>query len=438
MYLLLTAVCLGCLIVSLLLNKKEIASPSVLFSGSFLLVSIFAVIGKASWNKTELSVQAFAYLATGIITFVAISCLIRGCYERRLEFKSSLMGIQRNKSLDNWDFDLNRLNTLLVFVAFSSAFYCFDVVRHLKSYGYPVSSFSEIASGYHELGFSFGIAARSQVGTYCYIFSYCAALVFALISFLPKAQNIRFKCLVGVLLGVPPLAITGLRTYVGHLLISIIVMKAVLDTNKGAKEISLLKLVLVIMMGIPVLATVFDALLDVVGRSTDLELNSVDYLGYYIGVGIPGFSSYLAHGLPSMVGIDELFSAFHKNLYQFGLAQTPGSNSSLVFLEGASNVYTVFKTPYHDFGFLGIVVYSAFLAFVFTWLYESAKTPGKKYSLLFYSLLSFILIESVRDDFLSYWFGLNLLYYAVALISISVLLKLRCLSFEEAKVAEQR
>jgi hypothetical protein len=75
--------------------------------------------------------------------------------------------------------------------------------------------------------------------------------------------------------------------------------------------------------------------------------------------------------------------------------------------DGVTNIYTFVRPALHDFGFGGLVLYMISLGALFQVLYRKALTPRSSASFVVYSYLSYILVESMRDDFFSYWLGLE-------------------------------
>lgn len=409
------------LLVVLTIEHAELSSPGVLITLSFVVLSICCLQGLNSWNTVELKWDCIGIILLGLVTFVATGCLVRsymGSVYGRKRSKKPRISIEALATIDEAS-----VNLIVVITIIASFFYYFDVRRHLIRYGYNVSNFSALSSGYHDLGFSYGIAARSQLGTLCYIYCYCSGLLLAflyLVQLYSKKLNKKrsFKIITAFVVSLFPLAITGLRTYIGHLIISVIVGGVLFYLVKTGKRPKIFVILVIFCLAFPLFANIFYLLLNVVGRMTDLQLDPVSYLTYYLGISIPNLQMYLNGNPRIFVGFDELFSAFHTTLYHLHLASQPGGNSSLDFLTGGSNVYTLFKPAYHDFGLPGVVLYSFVLACLFYSIYESFKYSHSLYTFTFYSLISFMLVESIRDDFIAYWFGFNIVYYIIIIAII--------------------
>lgn len=409
------------LLVALMIEHVVLSSPGVLITLSFVIISVCCPQGLNSWNTVELKWDSTGIIILGLVTFLATGYLVRaymGSVHRDKKVRKPRFSIDSLATIDETSVNVVIITTLL-----ASCFYYIDVSRHLVQYGYSVADFSALSFGYHDLGLSYGIAARSQRGTLCYIFCYCAGLLLAFL-FISRlydekmtkkhAVKLVFAFAISLLL----LAITGLRTYIGHIVISIIIGTVLFRIVKTGRKPKVFVVLVIVCVAFPLVANLFYLLLDVVGRMTNLHLDPVSYLTYYLGISIPNFQMYLDGSPRIFVGFDELFSAFHTTLYQLHLASQPGGNSSLDFLTGGSNVYTLFKPAYHDFGLPGVILYSSALACLFYGLYESFKYSHNLYAFSFYALISFMLVEAIRDDFIAYWFGLNIIYYMIILVLI--------------------
>jgi oligosaccharide repeat unit polymerase len=409
------------LLITLMLEHAELSSPGVLMTLSFVIVSACCLQGLNSWNTVELKWDCIGIIILGLVTFLTTGYLIRAYIDsvhRSRKGREPLFSIDSLAAINE-----TSVNVVIIITLLASSFYYIDVVRHLIQYGYSIGDFSSLSSGYHDLGFSYGIAARSQLGTLCYIYCYCAGLLLAFL-FITRLYEKKltkknaFKLIIAFVISLLPLAITGLRTYIGHIVISIMIGTVLFGIVKTGRRPKVIVVAIIVCVAFPLVANLFYSLLEVVGRMTDLQLDPVSYLTYYLGISIPNFQMYLDGSPRIFVGFDELFSAFHTTLYQLHLASQPGGNSSLDFLAGGSNVYTLFKPAYHDFGLPGVILYSSLLACLFYGLYESFKYSHDLYTFSFYSLISFMLVESIRDDFVAYWFGLNILYYIIVLALI--------------------
>ena len=130
------------------------------------------------------------------------------------------------------------------------------------------------------------------------------------------------------------------------------------------------------------------------------------YAAIYLGGGIQLFDIYVknpsvptAFGEESLIGIHQILSSlgFNANLRDTNLEYSSLGKGMF------SNVYTFFRRPLHDFGFLGMIFFTILIALLFSWIYYS-KIRGEKYStkldrwILIYGYMFFWIVVSSIDQ----------------------------------------
>lgn len=71
------------LIVAFFINNRSIVSPVVLFTGAFVVLNIFALVGSVYWDY-EMSDEALFVLMIGIFAFALVTSLIHKAFFSRL------------------------------------------------------------------------------------------------------------------------------------------------------------------------------------------------------------------------------------------------------------------------------------------------------------------------------------------------------------------
>jgi oligosaccharide repeat unit polymerase len=214
-----------------------------------------------------------------------------------------------------------------------------------------------------------------------------------------------------VLCTIVPPAVSSIRTNVLHILVGALVAISMARSIQHKARRLKAKNVLIAFIGCYALVQVFYLSVQFSGRVAHYN-SPIDYIEYYLAGGIPALDYYLNNGL-NPTGISETFWGLQDILQRLGIiasaAQKASEQWSVVnyTYDGVTNIYTFVRPALHDFGYVGMALYMALLGCLFQLLYRAAVTHHSVTSFIVYSYMAYILVESIRDDFFSYWLGLE-------------------------------
>ena len=123
------------------------------------------------------------------------------------------------------------------------------------------------------------------------------------------------------------------------------------------------------------------------GRKTDKTIFT--HVSAYLGSSIALFNLYVEEPIQrNLIGEESLYSVL-KVLNFLGLSRASTSYNlefrSLRIYD--SNVYTFFRRPLHDFGLIGMYIFTAAIAFLFAWIYYKKIKYKNKRSCIYWVLL---------------------------------------------------
>ena len=114
---------------------------------------------------------------------------------------------------------------------------------------------------------------------------------------------------------------------------------------------------------------------------------------------------------------ENVFRAFYSMFYKLGLSDIESINPILewVYKPIPTNTYTTLYPFYVDFGIWGILFFSIFLGFLYGYFFRKAQ-PGSKFHLLFYAVITGILVMQYAADQFFAIFAINLKVFILLFI----------------------
>ena len=349
----------------------DIMSPSVVMCVMFLLSTSFALAYVDEWN-IDYSPDSCLLIASGLmIFFLSEICFRFIFYGKNEKIKTSCKRIYSNNPC------CVKTKTLK-FSLFLSVIIIFWYFLKIKSFiGSAPSIFI-----YFVLYRKAGIAAMAgkgepmSLGLIKLFLQVLQALGYVSSYLLADAllfkKNIKRKLLYSVLmlLSLAPSIMSGGRSGFLRLGSAFVIEYYVLWHQKYGWDKNLSwKYIKIGIVSFIILALVFYYSLDLLGRKT--EKNIIDYVATYLASSIELFNQYVKSPIPcESFGEESLYSV--KKILSFLHIGNLSTHYNLEFRQigrGHSNIYTFFRRPLHDFGILGMYVFTTCVSFLFSWFY---------------------------------------------------------------------
>lgn len=417
--------------------NKDLLSPTLISAAIFLLGTIFAIIGRISWNRVnELSVLVIVIIPLGLISFF-LGELIARKYKIKNMYKFNII----NKIEEKNNITTIVLFLCLFFVIITTVLLLLEIKKICAYYGFYSKNISELLAFYRTKTELFSTSLTQENISVSFIVKQMkkiSEVINIVISFLfirrfinkELKNNILNTILLFFIMFVGLIQTflnSGGRSILMHFLVAYLIMYMLnlIEKNKN-RNTSNIKLIMQMGCIAIVIFVIFYAILPLVGRSSSYKF--VDYITFYIGSPIPSFSTFIEKnaGLNQQIG-SETFSSIYYMLNRFGIIKysKPFTLEWLSFSDGlASNVYTSMRCYYHDFGILGVIVLQFIFGYVYTKFYLKAKNSKLNLWKMIYAYYAYILIDQIRTE---QFYGLiNTSTIAMLIMFLAVYLLIFC------------
>lgn len=367
------------LLVSLLLCGYDFFSPSFIVCLIFELSSILALYATISWDVPEdyFSPMAIFIILSGIFVFIITEQMIRMMYKKNVNISSE------NNITQIICIRPYKLVLLIVFCIMASFLCVVSYWHYIRLNGYGGGfDFQSIASFYHRLTFiadKEGGMARwvrwLQMAEMSIIFIFMYIFMNNVVGC--KDKIIRNSVyLVPMICWIPNMLMTSSRSFYLQLAGAIVFFGYVSmcrrnrwsKMRKNYRRILIYSCAALITILIAFYAMVANG---AIGRSANKTF--LDYITIYLGAPIIHFNQFITNP-PADVSYfgQETFGKMNSVLLRLGLVKNAALNQlevrNIVGIY-SGNVYTFFRRPYHDFGLIGMYVFVALTAGLFSHVY---------------------------------------------------------------------
>lgn len=379
---------------SYFLFERNVAAPSTLFCGGFLISSAFALSMSGKWGL-ELDIRTAFVVGGGCLLFFVSTLIVHRAYLLRVSSRSkadpgdcvrgdspSTLTVS-NKMM----FVVCGLYVLALVGVFAQVLAWFPGMELLSALGQYKES--QTFSTAH-LSFSFGLDKLvNLLKAAGYLIAYLAAERIALSNrkgLLLSILNLVFASTLGYVIGGRFLGLSYCFCFVVALM--------TLRVRAGGNALSKRMLISIgIFCVIFVLAFQFLSF----GRSGSIPF--LDYIGIYLGAPISNLNTYLISGdLGGSVPFGRMtFFCIYTYLgYKFGIKEWQYTfDLPFQTLNGydMGNVYTTYYSFIYDFGLIGVIVLVVFMAIIAQLVFERALTVGRRWNDLWVILGAFIAFQ---------------------------------------------
>lgn len=351
------------------LHDSDAITPSALFGLGFFLCAAFAISNASSW-RYEASETVIFTIVFGVMLFLFVSWVVHLVMSKR----DGAIAINRS-----WVVPINR-PVLLVFLVLQFIVFVWTLraISQMYPAGDPLTSISlyDHANKFSEEGaeaFPFPLGPLrglcTSIGYYiCYLLGQSFGMGKEGEEKPLLALNLATSMLVSFEGG-------GRTTAVSFLIYCFITFLMVKRQWGATRRTISFKIFLVVATAFVIVIATFQTMLGLMGRSSGT--NYWDYICMYIGAEIPNLDYYLAgsHSPAGIFGCMTFYTSINWIGSHLGI---PGLVYQLDlpyrYMNGIimGNVYTTFYAFVYDFGWWGIPMLTAIMAFVSQWVYERA------------------------------------------------------------------
>lgn len=366
-------------ILAFILNNREIISPAVLFSGSFLFSSFWALLYAQKWSLSP-NIKTQLVIILGVLLFVVISTTLRYIFMAMYPKKVI------NDSNSGILFTLPSINRYkIILIIFIELLTIIVTLKFLKS----ISSAS-LADNIHtyRLQLTFGSSTdrisppmifnvlRMITSSFGYYTSYLAVRTYVL------EHKLNILLLIAVILSAISSLITGGRGGLITIIVAIgffyyLVSKQQNNWHRLILTQNIRKIAGIIIIFI-VLIVGFQDLALLLGR--EITVSQFDYLAEYFGAQFKNLDIFLTNNIfpvQSNIKGSQTLYYFWKLINK--VIAINGSEQPLVLpfnsINGydLGNVATTFYPYLYDFGYTGVILFTTIMAIISESLYQKVK-----------------------------------------------------------------
>lgn len=407
------------------INNKELTSPAVLFSFSFVILMIFAFINYSDLGLYSLNWRTSFVIIIGILSFMLGTLPFVKMTNRISFFFNKEKGVRINQKVS--------VNKLLIFLLFGF----FILILNIKYLGISAENYSSILGDIRDSTVNSGSGILPKYLVFSNMIMLMGGIFFSIELprfFIEKDYIKVFFSLVIFLLSIL-ISFSGGSRGSSLILIISLIFNSILESYKNnklrkIKISSIIKVFLIII----VLLYLFKESAVILGQTQVADFSFSRYILLYVGAQLKNLDMALTYQNiinSSNVFGQETFRSFVKffsNLIGSGLYGDYKLFLPFNYYNGISlgNVYTTFYPFLRDFGYFGVIICSMFMGVISEYLYYLAKkfnswNDGVSIWNILLSWSSFCLLFSFfSNKFYENIFSLDILNYIVASIVVLI------------------
>lgn len=384
---------------SFLLNDRDIIAPAVLFSASITIGVLFASFYVKKW-ELNLHMNTFLVLLLGVFEFTMVSFLVK---------KLTIVRISDRKRDLTWKPQLIHIeeSMTLLYIVFEILAIYYSIYVIVRLFNGSMSHFTESTLRYRDQNMftSEKVALPTMA-------SYTRAIVdaggywfgYVLINNYFVNRKINYKYVIIVLLSATSSYLLGGRNGIISMIVVLICSWFIISNKASSyfKTVKVSTIMKLLALTIVVLSS-FESLAFLIGRTGFKSAQGIDYLAVYIGAPIKNLDTFLQGPLYKQSGFESqtfinLMNVIGPKLHLTNRIIVLDLPFRYVGTLTLGNVYTTFYAFIYDFGYRGVVILVALMAFISQSVYEfvrnSKRTFYPAYSNLIYAFMASTLIMS--------------------------------------------
>lgn len=358
------------LIFNLYYTKFDYIAPNVVFNASFVFSVFMCTLYYKKWD-VNLNYQTFFIILIGNIVFSIICILLSKKGKDEIEYD-----IKNDYELPEYKFkNLYGILFLIlgIITIFTTALYVTKSVgtdlTHLRTALYTYRDKVEFRGEDYSLPSYLNILTGTMhAGGFWFIALFLTNF--------KKNKKINWITLINIIICLLSTFLEGSRSMaINYILFAICYgIYLVNYSNKFEKSIGNKTLIKIVLLGILILAS-FRLTAVFVGRDNTSSFSTMDYIALYTGAEIKNLDTYIVEDNDNTFQFGKYtFSTLYSTFAPyFDLDSTTSFPFKRINGYNLGNVYTIFYHFYKDLGFLGVFIFSGFMAAVAQWLYNMAK-----------------------------------------------------------------
>lgn len=394
--------------------NKNLFSPAAILCEVYILSTISCIYNIETW-QVNMHLNTFFVIVLGNLIFISIAIIIHKYYNKR-EDKNEYIIKKANKS------DLEYINIskfkyiiiLLIFIIISILL----INENLKDAANisSVEDFSKemIAHRYMMVhGENENSSIISALGFFLNIGVYMLVYIFINNLLVNKKKKSNYLLILPIMIHLVATITSAQRTTILLTFIyTLFILYVLLNKKYNCRTKINIRFVKTAVIAIIIFFLLFGATRMLFGRIDD-NTSIMENVTYYAGNSIEALDAFLQNPIEPLEFGEELFRGFRVRLSKYGILNEPiKASANLEFRYNSSgvlvgNVYTSYRKYIHDFGYVGILIFTIISSLFYSIWYEKINKrklkKGIDLNFLFYAwfVAENLFRHSIQETFFS-------------------------------------
>lgn len=353
-------------------SSQDIMAPSVVMCGMFLISTVAAILLGSNFH-VKYGFDSFAILSVGIFTFVLSEIVFRWIFQIKITAvkKERIISELQTKPFTVVPVQKWMITALVIYDAILMIWYTRTMIAVYGGIGGVVRSVS-VQTTYVDFSESVINPIRLALLKVVEISGYIAAFILCQEIVAKEKRWSTIQLLIIIAMSQWPSVVGAARGSILRFIVAILIEYYILWHQKNGWHRNLswkyLRIGMVCLLaGIPL----FYYSLKWMGRAvtSTLSEHTLSYLGQSIWL----FDNFVKQPTKPIIFGEESLTGIHRFIKRFLKIDQFIRNDNLetrFFAPGyAGNVYTFFRRPLHDFGFIGMIIFTILVSFLFSSIY---------------------------------------------------------------------
>lgn len=388
-------------------TNYDLVSPVSLFLLGMMLSTGFAVLGTLSWNKTTLSIEAFAVTVLGAASFIGGSFLAKSRVSSGKHFS------KKQEIESDYSTPVGKYLIVAAVMVFAIVLRIVETYQLAAEFSINTDSFQSMIKAVRDNTASFQTsdALRLDYG-YSFVCRQLSKLVTAVgyvtvVLLAKSAASKAFKkkdlfLLLYIGIVIVYVLLMGGRSSIINMVIAGFIAFVMYKIHWGINKKKFALQAFGVGSALAVLGIVGFYLMGfAIGRAPSSGI--VEYITFYFGGGTPTFQALLDEGYngAEYLGLNTFYNLYG-TFYKFGILGTLERSYSIAWFDmggHGSNIFGPFARYYLDFGFAGVLILSAIAGFAFEKIYQYAVNNMTAVSLIIYVYIAPNIFDMAREEY---------------------------------------
>ena len=394
--------------------NKNLFSPATILCEVYILSIISCIYNTENW-QVKMHLNTFLVIMLGNLTFISIAIIIHKYYNKRKDKNDEIIKKENKSDLEYINLSKIKYFVILVIFTIISALVINENLKDAANIS-NVEDFSKemIAHRYMMVhGDNENSSVIAALGFFLNIGSYILIYICINNILVNKKKKSNYLLILPIMIHLVATITSAERTTILLTFIyTLFILYVLLNKKNNFRSKINIRFMKTGIISIIIFFLLFGATRMLFGRIDD-DRSIMENVTYYAGNSIEALDAFLQNPTEPLEFGEELFRGFRVRLSKYGILNKPiKSSANLEFRYNSSgvlvgNVYTSYRKYIHDFGYVGILIFSIISSLFYSIWYEKLNNrklkKGIDLNFLFYTwfVAENLFRHSIQETFFS-------------------------------------